>query len=174
MRLEHLAHAGWAGLATGDADAETLLTQARAPSGAFLDRASASRTEVLAREWQGDPEGLDETGVRIEEEIFPHSPFWGAWGRYARALAALISARYEAALEAAVLAGQDAVAVGERRLRWRVERVAWRALEALGRTDEALDHRNGALEIVRDFAANSSAPLRERFLARPDVAELVS
>jgi hypothetical protein len=56
---------------------------------------------------------------------------------------------------------------------WRAGRVAWRALEGLGRPEEAQAHRKEAVAVVQDAAVAASGSLREGFLARPDVAELL-
>lgn len=51
-------------------------------------------------------------------------------------------------------------------------RAAWKALLELGRPDEAEPYREGAAALVRAQSAATPDGLRERFLARPDVADL--
>ena len=62
----------------------------------------------------------------------------------------------------------------ERRIEWRAAFVAAKALEALGRHGDAVAFRDDAAAVVRSIAAVTSSGLRETFLARPDVAELLA
>ncbi len=169
-----LAFAGWAELALGDVEAAgRRFAQARAFPGA-LGVAWAGVVELRAREWAGEADGLRSIAERLEERVLPMSTFWGAWAPYARALADLLEGDAESALDAATRALDLARGVRERRIEWRASRVAWKALEALGRADEATACRGDAILVARDFAANASGRLREAFLARPDVAELLA
>jgi hypothetical protein len=106
--------------------------------------------------------------------VLPTNAFWGAWGPYARGLSALLRGRHEEALDHAAAALRAASSVRERRLRWRSASLAARALEALGRPDDARSLREDAAVIVREIADGASGPLREGFLGRPDVAELLA
>jgi len=173
MRPQQLAYAGWAALPSGDGDGEAMLSAARTMSTGLLDRAWAGRVEVLACEWAGDPEALGSVASWIEEAVQSESAFWGMWGRYARALGAQLRDRHEEAIEAGTLVRDASIAFGERRLQWRAAGVLWRSLQALGRKDEAAGYRKEAVAVLDDVAANASGSLREPFLARPDVAELV-
>jgi class 3 adenylate cyclase/tetratricopeptide (TPR) repeat protein len=174
MRPPLLAYAGWARLAAGDrAAAERCFAEARAQNDAFLQVAWSCRTEVLAHEWSGDAPGLADAAVRIERLVLPSNAFFGAWGPYARALADLLEGRHEEALAASTRALELAGSVSERRLAWRARRVAWRALDALGRLEEGELHRAEAAAMV-DAEASAAGSLREAFVARPDVAELLA
>jgi len=44
----------------------------------------------------------------------------------------------------------------------------------LGRSEEARERRDAGAAIVRDVAEHASDGLRDAFLARPDVAELLT
>ena len=174
MRAAALAYAAWAALARGDRDgAGRLIGQARLIDEAFLDMAWTGRIEARLWEWAGDAGALDEDGRRVTERVLPANAFWGAWGPYARSLAALLEGRAEGAVEFSTRALELARADGDRRLAWRAGRVAWRALQALGRGAEAEARREEAVAVAEGFAAASSGRLREGFLARPDVAELL-
>ena len=174
QRVIALGFAAWAALAGGDrAEAELLLAEARSIEHAFLDLAWGARLEVQLWEWAGEAAALEAAGARMSERVLPTNAFWGAWGPYARGLAALIEGRSQDALDGALAALELASTTGERRLAWRAGRVAWRALEGLGRPDEAQAHRKQAVAVVHDVAAASSGPLREGFLGRSDVAELL-
>jgi class 3 adenylate cyclase/tetratricopeptide (TPR) repeat protein len=169
-----LACDGLAALATGDrVRGDRRFEEARASCSALLEVCWVARTEVLAREWANDPPGLARVGARIEELVPASSVSWRGWGPYARSLAALAGGHPEEASAAAASALEFASAAGERRLEWRAGRVAWRALQALGRTEEAEPRRAQAAVIARDFVTASSGRVREGFLARPDVAELL-
>ena len=78
--------------------------------------------------------------------------------------------RYRSFAHDALLAAE---ASGERRLAWRAGRLAWRALVELGRSEEGAPYRKAAGELVRAQAEATPQELREGFLARPDVAELL-
>jgi tetratricopeptide (TPR) repeat protein len=168
-----LAYAGWARLAAGDREeAERYFSKARGPDDAFLDVAWSSQVEVLAREWSSDAVALGDLAARIDELVITSNAFWGAWGTFAGALSALLQDRHEEALDAAIAVLDLAAPMAERRLLWRAHRVAWRALERLGRASEGEPHRAEAVGLVEAEAAAAGA-LRETFLARPDVAELL-
>jgi len=168
-----LASDGLAALASGDVErGDRRFTQASSAD-ALLEVCWVARTEVLAREWTGDAPGLARVGARIQERVLPSAAYWGAWGPYARALAALLEGRHDEALDGATTSLELASSYGERRLVWRAGRIAWRSLEAMGRTDEAEASRRRAAAVARDFAAASTGRIREGFLARRDVAELL-
>ena len=169
-----LAYVAWSALADGDpVGAQRWIGEARAIDGALLDVAWAGRIEVQMFEWAGDAGALDEIGSRIEELVLPTSAFWGAWGPYARSMAALLDGRHEEALEGAGRAMELGASNGERRLGWRAGRVAWKALEALGRLGEARIQRDAAASVAGEFRDRASGDLRQAFLARPDVSELL-
>ncbi len=169
-----LSYAAWAALVEGHrGETEELLDEARSLDGAFLDIGWAGRAEVLLWEWAGDPDALERIGTRLSGLVLPTNTFWGAWGPYARGLSALLRGRHEEALDHAATALRGASSVRERRLRWRSAGLAARALEALGRPDDARPHREDAAVIVREIAEGATGPLREGFLGRPDVAELL-
>jgi hypothetical protein len=169
-----LASDGLAAFASGDVErGDRRFAEARASRDALLEVCWVARIEVLAREWTGDAPGLAQVGTRIEERILPSAAYWGAWGPYARSLAALLEGRHDQALDGATTSLELASSYGERRLLWRAGRIAWRSLEAMGRTDEAEAQRTQAAAVARDFAAASTGPFREGFLAREDVAELL-
>jgi class 3 adenylate cyclase/tetratricopeptide (TPR) repeat protein len=168
-----LAYAGWAALLSGDREeAERRFAGARANFGA-LEVAWVGAIEVTAREWAADPAGLRSVASRIRELVLPRSAFWGAWGVYGTALADLLDGDEEASLAGALTALDLATRTSEHRLRWRSSRVAWKALQGLGRTEEAEPYRARAMDLVRS-AAEASGELRESFLARPEVAELLA
>ena len=147
--------------------------EARSYPGA-LDVAWSGVAELRAREWSADAEGLRSIAERLERLVLPGSRFWGAWAPYARARADLLDGRLEAAFDGATRALELARAVRERRIEWRAAFVAAKALEALGRHGDAVTFRDDAAAVVRSIAAVTSGGLRETFLARPDVAELLA
>jgi class 3 adenylate cyclase/tetratricopeptide (TPR) repeat protein len=174
MRPNVLAYAGWAELVGGRRDvAARRFAEARKHDGAALSVAWSGWIELLAHDWVGDAEGLRSMAERLEELIAPRSAFWGAWAPYAQASAALLEGSAGGSIGPAREAIARAEAAGDRRLAWRAERIAWRAEEALGRHGEAAGHRERAAAIARTFADASSGWLREAFLRRPDVAELL-
>ena len=168
-----LAFDGWAALASGDRGAGASLLARSRSTQSGLGVAWPGAIEVRAWEWARDPVGLRSIAERIEGLVLPGSRFWGVWALYARALADLLEGDVEGAYEGATTAIGIARPVAERRVEWRSGRVAWRALEALGRVEEARRHREEAAIIVRDFRDHASGRLREAFLARPDVIELL-
>jgi tetratricopeptide (TPR) repeat protein len=137
----------------------------------LLDRFWAARSEVLAWERVGDPDGL-ESVARSLEGGGSDAPVWGCWRPYAFALASDLRGDPGRAMDRAGEALEAATRGGERRVEWRAHRVLWRAARALGRGDEAAEHRRIALEIVRSIAEPLPEDLRRSFLSRPDVAEL--
>ena len=169
-----LGYAAWGALLEGRrGEAEAFLDEARSLDEAFLDVAWSARAEVLVWEWARDPEALDRIGARISDRVLPTNAFWGCWGPYARGLSAQLRGDHVEALSRATTALEAASATGEVRLRWRAAALAARSLEALGRPDEAEPRREDAVAVVRQIAEGASGPLRDGFLARPDVAELL-
>jgi class 3 adenylate cyclase/tetratricopeptide (TPR) repeat protein len=169
-----LGHAGWAALADRDrAGAERLFARARELDDAVLDVVWSTRIEILAWERAADPDGLAAAGARIAQRLDGSNDFWGGWGSYGLGLSALLGDDAEGALPHARDALGAAERAGERRLAWRAGRVVWRALERLGRPEEAEAHRADATRLVRAQAEATPAELRETFLARPDVADLL-
>ncbi|HET7236439.1 MAG TPA: tetratricopeptide repeat protein, partial [Actinomycetota bacterium] len=169
-----LAHAGWGALAGGDrAGAERLFAAARRFDAAVLDVAWSARIEILAWERAGDPDGLASIGTRLDERLDGTNDFWGGWARYALGLSALLSGDPARALPLAQDALRAAEGSGELRLAWRAGRVVWKALLELGRGDEASPFRDGAARLVHAQAEATPDELREGFLSRPDVADLL-
>jgi len=174
MRAPILAFVGWARLSEGDrAEAERCFAEARALDDAFTHVAWSGRIEVLAREWSMDAAALADVAERIERLVLPTNAFWGGWGTYARALSALLEGRHQEALAQASSALDLAESSSERRLRRRAHRVAWRSLDGLGRAHEGERHRAEAIAIVEEEAA-AAGELRDAFLARSDVSELLA
>lgn len=134
----------------------------------------AGRAAISGLELVGDPERLRLAGDAIVGVVAPVSVHWGAWGPYALAIAALLEGRYDEAIANAEAVLERVSAGGERRLEWRAGRVAWLALAALGRDGDADRFRKEASARVEEEAAHASGRLRESFLARPDVAELLA
>lgn len=174
MRPPALALRGAVALAAGESDAaERWFASARAFEDAVLHVASSGRAEILGRELAGDAHALRAAGERVAGVAALRGTYWGTWGTYALALAALLDADNEEALARAETVLEEASTVGERRLQWRAGRVAWLALVALGRDGESERLRKEAVAIVEDEAGNASGRLQDSFLARPDVAELL-
>jgi tetratricopeptide (TPR) repeat protein len=172
VRPQCLALRGWVALANDeDAEAERWFNEARSFD-ELQNVAATARAEILAAEWAGDPTRLMRAASRLEE-VVDVSPFWGSWAPCARGLAALLEEAHEEARRQAVAAHELAVRAGERRVRWRAGRLAWRALAAQGRFDEADRYREDAAGIVRDAAAGITGSLRDAFVSRPDVAEIL-
>ena len=174
MRPNVLAYSAWAELVEGRRDeAERRFTLARSHEDALLPVAWSGWIELLAWDWAGDAEGLRSIAARLEALVLPHSAYWGSWAPYGRAAAALLESSTEEALASAREAIDRAESSGDLRLVWRAERVAWRAAERLGLGGEAEAHRERATGAARVVADGASGRLREAFLARPDVAEIL-
>jgi tetratricopeptide (TPR) repeat protein len=172
MRPPILAFLGWTALAAGQREAaESWFEQARSDD-VVLHRARAGRNETLAWEWARDPVGLGSVGRWVDAHP-SGSPFWDAWGTYAIALAAFLEDRADEASSGALRVLELSEQSHDRRLRWRAARLAGASLAALGRGEESAVHTKEAAAIVAGFVANASGTIRDRFLARPDVAELL-
>jgi class 3 adenylate cyclase/tetratricopeptide (TPR) repeat protein len=175
MRPAALASLGAVALAEGRSDdAEAWFGSARAFDDVALNVGHSGRAEVLGRELAGDAPALRAAGERLAGVAALQGSHWGAWGTYALALAALADGMHDEAFARAEAAVEEASSAGGRRLEWRAGRVAWLALVALGRGGEAERFRKEASTIVEDEAAHASGHLRDAFLARPDVAELLA
>jgi class 3 adenylate cyclase/tetratricopeptide (TPR) repeat protein len=175
MRPPALASLGSVALAEGRSDdAERWFGSARAFDDVVLNIAKSTCAEIVGRELTGDADRLREAGRRLVDTVKDQSPYWGAWGTYALALAAHADGSHEEAFTRAESALAEASAAGARRLEWRAGRVAWLALAAIGRDAEADQFRKEAAAIVEEEAGNATGHLRDAFLARPDVVELLA
>jgi class 3 adenylate cyclase len=163
---------GWIAVMDGDERAAMrAFDRAQDPGLAALDRRWAARTEFLAWESLGAVDRMVATGERdlppLDEVV------WSVWPPVARAVGLAGQERWAEALEAAVPALELARAGPERRAERRAARAAWLALRGLGRVAEAERMRVAAADAVRMLADAMGPERRRRFLARPDVADVL-
>jgi class 3 adenylate cyclase/tetratricopeptide (TPR) repeat protein len=174
VRPPCLAIKGWVTLAEGSVpDADRWFDEART-AGELLNVAWTSRTEILAGEWAGEPARLERGATRLGEASLSENSYWGPWVPFAHGLAAFLEGRFEEAQAAALDARALATRVGERRVQWRAAALAAKAMSAHGRNGRSERYREEAKRIVAAGAAAASGRLRDGFLSRPDVAELLA
>jgi class 3 adenylate cyclase len=163
---------GWVAVLDGDEDAAVrAFARAREPALAVLDRRWAARTEFLAWESLGAAERMVAVGERALPPL--DEVVWVVWPPVARAVGLAAQKRWAEALDAAITALELARAAPERRAERRAARAAWLALRGLGRSAEAERMRAAAADAARTLAEAMAPERRPRFLARPDVADVL-
>jgi class 3 adenylate cyclase/tetratricopeptide (TPR) repeat protein len=169
------SHLVAAELEAGDvAGADRILDEVYAEAGsAWFQLVWAAHAVIMAYESTADAARLEDAATRIDGVQGDAVTVWTVSARYARALAGLLRGDPDAALGRADGAIALADAMGLRTAVWRLERVAWRALEALGRSDEGRARRASAEAIVREQLATVPDGLRDGFLVRPLVADVL-
>jgi hypothetical protein len=169
------AHLATIALELGDiATADGILEEAYAEAGrAWFQLVWAAHAVIRSSESTGDAARLEDAAARIDAVQGDAVTAWSVSARYARALAALLRGKADAALRGAQGAAELATSMGLRTVRWRLDRIAWRAFEMLGRPDEADERRAAAAAILRDVLATVPDELRPGFLERPLVADVL-
>ncbi|MGZ4126209.1 MAG: ATP-binding protein, partial [Actinomycetota bacterium] len=142
---------GWVALLDGDERrAIEAFDRAQASDLAPLDRKWAIRTEFAA--WESTADAPRMLAVADRDTPPLDETVWSLWQPVARAVALAALEEWPDALDAALLALEQAERAPERRAERRLVRVVWLALRALGRTSEATAMRDRAAASARAVA----------------------
>ena len=141
----------------------------------LLHRIQRAYLGLMAWESVADPDGMEEFAAELAGLPDDETRLFRSWGAYGLAFAATLRGDHSSALGLLELPLAFAEAVDTRILVWRLHRLAAMANAGLGDEDAAAEARRRSVEALQPVVDSLPAgELREAFLARRDVAEVVA